>query len=384
MLNPSGGSFTGVITNETLTGNGTSAYPLGVSESALAPSEAEIYVQTNSGDLNEVSGVVQSNSANWNLISGISGAYVPLTAHSCTIGYNNSAGSPAFAQGTFNNAGGPQSFAQGHNNIAGGHCLAQGVENSANNDGFAQGEENYAQEYAFSQGYSNSAENRSFAQGISNSAYLNSFVQGWVNRASGTSLAQGNENSAYSQSFAQGQYNSAYDGSLAQGKWNSAYSHSFAQGSMNYSENHALTQGGDNTAKYFSQALGFGLSIQGSRGHEDGTDYISGGLAIGTYNQTSSNVAFVIGNGHSNGASVEPTRSDSFIIYPDGSVSAAGKISANGVELGGGGVTGEFVPQSAFDELKQSYEVLSASYVALSSLFATYSGQWLLPNEGEE
>ena len=42
-----------------------------------------------------------------------------------------------------------------------------------------------------------------------------------------------------------------------------------------------------------------------------------------------------------------------------------------------GGVTGEFVPQSAFDELKQSYD-------ALSSLFATYSGQWLLPNEGEE
>ena len=38
-------------------------------------------------------------------------------------------------------------------------------------------------------------------------------------------------------------------------------------------------------------------------------------------------------------------------------------------------VTGEFVPQSAFDELKQSYD-------ALSSLFATYSGQWLLPNEG--
>jgi hypothetical protein len=48
-----------------------------------------------------------------------------------------------------------------------------------------------------------------------------------------------------------------------------------------------------------------------------------------------------------------------------------------GSAIGGGGVTGEFVPQSAFDELKQSYD-------ALSSLFATYSGQWLLPNEGEE
>lgn len=53
------------------------------------------------------------------------------------------------------------------------------------------------------------------------------------------------------------------------------------------------------------------------------------------------------------------------------------KISAiNGSALaGGGGVTGEFVPLSSFNELKQSYS-------ALSSLFATYSGQWLLPNEG--
>ena len=46
-----------------------------------------------------------------------------------------------------------------------------------------------------------------------------------------------------------------------------------------------------------------------------------------------------------------------------------------GSAIAGGTLTGEFVPQSAFDELKQSYD-------ALSSLFATYSGQWLLPNEG--
>ena len=35
------------------------------------------------------------------------------------------------------------------------------------------------------------------------------------------------------------------------------------------------------------------------------------------------------------------------------------------------------IPQSSFDELKASYD-------ALSSLFATYSGQWLLPNQGEQ
>ena len=53
------------------------------------------------------------------------------------------------------------------------------------------------------------------------------------------------------------------------------------------------------------------------------------------------------------------------------------KISAinNSAIASQGGVTGEFVPLSSFNELKQSYD-------ALSSLFATYSGQWLLPNEG--
>lgn len=56
----------------------------------------------------------------------------------------------------------------------------------------------------------------------------------------------------------------------------------------------------------------------------------------------------------------------------DAETSAITSIAGSAI---GGGVTGEFVPQSAFDELKQSYD-------ALSSLFATYSGQWLLPNEG--
>ena len=59
-------------------------------------------------------------------------------------------------------------------------------------------------------------------------------------------------------------------------------------------------------------------------------------------------------------------------IEYDADTSAITAIAGSAI---GGGVTGEFVPQSAFDELKASYD-------ALSSLFATYSGQWLLPNEG--
>lgn len=62
---------------------------------------------------------------------------------------------------------------------------------------------------------------------------------------------------------------------------------------------------------------------------------------------------------------------DTNITYEDSNNSYNYLVSAEF----GGTLTGEFVPQSAFDELKQSYD-------ALSSLFATYSGQWLLPNEG--
>ena len=56
-------------------------------------------------------------------------------------------------------------------------------------------------------------------------------------------------------------------------------------------------------------------------------------------------------------------------IECDADTSAITSIAGSAI---GGGVS-----QSAFDELKQSYD-------ALSALFATYSGQWLLPNEGEE
>lgn len=59
-------------------------------------------------------------------------------------------------------------------------------------------------------------------------------------------------------------------------------------------------------------------------------------------------------------------------IECDTATSAITAIAGSAIGGGGGGV-----PQSAFDELKQSYD-------ALSALFAQYSGQWLLPNEGEE
>ena len=258
------------------------------------------------------------------------------------IGNGASATSESFALGY--NSAYNQSFAQGSYNSAANQSLAQGSYNSANNYSLVQGYKNSAYGYSLAQGEYNRAKSDSLSQGINNSANNYSLAQGSTNSSNSFSLAQGSNNSANRYSLAQGQGNSAYIYSLAQGYHNSADNYSIAQGQWNYASN-------------CSQAFGYYTSATNS------------GMAIGVFNKNTS-AAFVVGNG------TWSNHSDAFIIYRDGSVSAAGKISANGVELGaGGGVTGDFVPQSAFDELKQSYD-------ALSSLFATYSGQWLLPNEG--
>ena len=184
--------------------------------------------------------------------------------------------------------------------------VAVGFQNNASYS-FAQGEYCSAANYSFAQGSNNSANNDSFAQGYNNIATsFYTFAQGNSNRATGMySFAQGNYNTAGSQSLAQGFRNSAYENSLAQGANNTAYNESIAQGRDNYASNK-------------SQAFG------------NNTKATNNGMAIGTYNNITTG-AFVIGNGNYN------QRSDCFIIDHDGNVSACGKISANGVELGAGG-----------------------------------------------
>lgn len=69
------------------------------------------------------------------------------------------------------------------------------------------------------------------------------------------------------------------------------------------------------------------------------------------------------------GLETQPLTFSSFYTnYGNTSAMLSGAIDY--VSAHAGGVTGEFVPLSSFNELKQSYD-------ALSSLFATYSGQWL-------
>lgn len=490
VIGSSGGSFTGVITDETLTGNGTSAFPLGVNESALAPSEAEIYVQTNSGDLNEVSGVVQSNSANWNSITGMSGAYVPLSSKICLIGTANSADdfafytSVAFAQGNGNSAGtlalvqgenntAKDSFAQGRYNEAFSLSFAQGSNNSANMNSFTQGggqtyigiqgsgntayfnsftqgNGNYAYLHSFAQGEGSSAKESSLSQGKSNSAYLYSIAQGLANKADYHSFAQGINNYAHTESLAQGNgcsadtysmaqgdmvtaigpgafaqgyqnsasqrslaqgisntangglaqgyrnlsedgaaigtdntaknnsftlgtKNSAFETSIAQGFDNIAQYHSFAQGIHNSAYEGGLAQGTNNYASAASIAVGDRTSAEHySQAFGVGTTAGNNGMAIGAYNKTTS-ASFVIGNGTANDA-----RSDLFVIYPDGSVSAQGKISANGVELGAGGgstIDGEVVNYVVSNSA--NIQAASASAVNVYNTVNTNSASWV-------
>ena len=168
-----------------------------------------------------------------------------------------------------------------------------------------------AQELAI--GLDNIATDVSIAQGVNNSANDRGFAQGSWNFADFRSFAQGFSNIATAYSFAQGDYNKATQYSFAQGKEVSATNCSFAQGRVVNAQN-------------YSHAFGYGIEA------------INSGAAFGTFNNINT-AAFVIGNGVD-----DSHRSDIFVIYHDGSISAAGKISANGVELGAGGGTPLTIP----------------------------------------
>ena len=153
------------------------------------------------------------------------------------------------------------------------------------------------------------------AQGAVDNVYSNSsrYV---LNNANGVYI--GNDNTANTNGFAQGGSNKAEGYSIAQGLYNKANGYSVAQGQFCTASNESIAQGAGNSADNYSQAFG---------GH---TKANNSGMAIGTYNNITT-AAFVIGNGNSN------ARNDCFIIDHNGNVSACGKISANGVELGAGG-----------------------------------------------
>lgn len=165
-------------------------------------------------------------------------------------------------------------------------------------------------------GSNNYVYTRGLAQGSLNSAQTDCFSQGSQNTAYSHSIAQGFRCTAKFMSIAQGDYNNAQNECIAQGNYNTAYNTAFSQGEYNFASGTACSIGSGNSAYAVSQAFGKGNIITGT------------GMAIGQFNKTSADVCFVVGNG-----SDKNTRSDAFVILRNGSVSAAGNISANGYEM---------------------------------------------------
>jgi len=256
--------------------------------------------------------------------------------YSISQGIHASAMSYSFAQGSAISAN-ERAFAQGLSSIANRRSFAQGDTSDACNESFAQGYQVTAKTVAFAQGYTATAGNYSLAQGQYTYATSYSLAQGYSTTATSYSLAQGRDTIADKYSVAQGYYVTAGSASFAQGQGTSnkgitAYTASFAQGKDCAATNTAFAQGDICTATNRSFAQGYWCSATNTAfAQGEGIHVTSGTTGFGKYNKTMSGAAFVIGNGTNYN-----NRSDLFIIYPDGGVSATGNISANGVELGGG------------------------------------------------
>lgn len=191
------------------------------------------------------------------------------------------------------------------------------------------------------------------AQGAVDNVYTNSgkYV---LNNANGVYI--GNDNTATLNGFAQGGYNKAESYAFAQGLYNKANGYSIVQGQFCTASNESIAQGVGNSADNYSQAFGNHTKANNS------------GMTIGTYNNIST-AAFVIGNG-----SASTARSDCFIIDHNGNVSACGKISANGVELGAGGGGNPEVENyvqtnsGTIDDTVTSFQTNSSTYMVEPNL----------------
>ena len=207
------------------------------------------------------------------------------------------------------------------------------------------------------------------------------FAEGsWTNANGKYSHSEGYVTSAKKiASHAEGEYTLAdAEGSHAEGKDTSAAGYaSHAEGTYSIAYSSCSHAEGSNTkAKgQYSHAEGCWTSAIGDASHAEGFYTIAGSENMhvgGKYNKTSANALFVLGNGnyYSN------IRSDAFIIYPDGSVSAAGKISADGVELGAGGGGGTTYNAG------QGIKISNDNTISISSVGCSVTGSYAFAEGG--
>ena len=290
------------------------------------------FVQDNSGAyvLGTIEGTTNTAEGGQTFIAGIFNS----AAQATIFGLFNSANNNGAIFGTQNIATG--GMVQGTNNTA-DDSFVFGYQNSGKKCSFIQGDHNTAFDYSTCYGYNNTANNSAFTHGYANEASGYSFAAGRNISSVNTSLAHGFYSKANNMSLSQGHSNTAIEDSFAQGQQNFASGNSFAQGFKNYSEDHSMTQGRFNSAYYYSQAFGNSNIISGNS-----TNY--GGMAIGHFNKTSSDVAFVIGNGDSN------NRSDAFVVDCDGNTSAAGTLAISGINDVGAEINNKLNSADAFTQ----------------------------------
>ena len=211
----------------------------------------------------------------------------------------------------------------GSNNTATNNAIAIGSNNTANNLGFAVGQSNTALKSSIAFGTNNYANDISLAIGYGNYASGNNnsnqsavnIAIGYGNKATDHAASLINVCTAENYAFAAGHANSANDNSVAFGRDTTAKFYSFGFGHLN-------------SVKNYSYAFGRDLHYEGqwANGSQYGAFVIGGWNATTSYATTADAPLFIIGNG-SNG-----NRSDGFVVYRDGNVSAKQFQNADGTD----------------------------------------------------
>ena len=282
-------------------------------------------------------------------VIGESGVYVSADNSNIYIGLSGSIGADLTAgtdlkivgdvisvntNGTIANSADMPFVAGSATYASGSGTFAAGVYTKAIGDqgaaafGYGTSAINYA---AFAEGYMTIASG-GHAEGDSTSALgYDSHAEGWKTYTLiDDAHAEGSKTSALGNAaHSEGECTIASaDNSHAEGR------ETYAVGEASHAEGSLTIASGE-----FSHAEGLSTSAIGECSHSQGfntiaaSDYMS---VIGICNKTSADDAlFVIGNGEQQGAT--SIRSDAFIVYSSGMVSAAGDVYANGVKLGPGG-----------------------------------------------
>ena len=220
------------------------------------------------------------------------------------------------------------------------------------------------------------------------------FVEGSDNIASGVaSHAEGKLNSAMSDySHIEGYKNIDFEipGQIGSNHTEGAYNdvsgvYTHIEGHANGASGYGLhVQGGynrfyiNNTAadKTHSDPTDrwniWGISVEGMANATTAEPY-SGTIGQPDFGYIHGGILKVIGNGTRTKESEDPssesiTRSDALIIYRDGSISAAGNISANGIELGAGGGGTSYQGRNGVNVDGGYIELTQTAYNAVTSV----------------